>query len=207
MRVVIDDVVDFAPDAAVAVVDDPVALPAAGLDEKGGGEEAFAAGRGGRGAGSCRADDASAGAVGRQTARRADADRAAVGFEGEALLRALRDVAVSSGSACTTASLEPSYVLTALGLDDELAHGSIRFGRPEIRTTPSGVGGANTAGPSQIRLIHCQTKKLLTRVRRNARKSEEWPGLRIARYAHPNQRSATPVGVRGACRRLSCRNP
>ncbi|HWG41458.1 MAG TPA: IscS subfamily cysteine desulfurase [Gemmataceae bacterium] len=55
-------------------------------------------------------------------------------IKGEALLMALRDVAVSSGSACTTASLEPSYVLTALGLDDELAHGSIRFGLGRFNT-------------------------------------------------------------------------
>lgn len=41
---------------------------------------------------------------------------------------ALRDVACSSGSACTSASLEPSYVLRALGVDEELAHTSIRFG-------------------------------------------------------------------------------
>ena len=47
--------------------------------------------------------------------------------EGESLLMSLRELAVSSGSACTSASLEPSYVLRALGMNDELAHSSIRF--------------------------------------------------------------------------------
>ncbi|KAH7307857.1 hypothetical protein KP509_22G080400 [Ceratopteris richardii] len=72
--------------------------------------------------------------------------------EGESLLMGLKEVAVSSGSACTSASLEPSYVLRALGVEEDMAHTSIRFGIGRF-TTPEEIDRA-------IELTVVQVKKL-----------------------------------------------
>ena len=71
------------------------------------------------------------------------------GIEGESFIMAIKDLAVSSGSACTSASLEPSYVLHALGVDDELAHTSIRFGIGRF-TTEEEIDRAIAIVKSQI---------------------------------------------------------
>ena len=72
--------------------------------------------------------------------------------EGESMIMAIKDLAVSSGSACTSASLEPSYVLRALGRDDELAHSSIRFSIGRF-TTEEEIDYA-------IKLLHAKVGKL-----------------------------------------------
>ena len=72
--------------------------------------------------------------------------------EGESLIMALKGLAVSSGSACTSASLEPSYVLRALGRSDELAHSSIRFTIGRF-TTEQDIDYA-------VRLLHEKIQKL-----------------------------------------------
>jgi cysteine desulfurase len=72
--------------------------------------------------------------------------------EGESMIMAIKDLAVSSGSACTSASLEPSYVLRALGRNDELAHSSIRFSIGRF-TTEEEIDYA-------INLLHAKVGKL-----------------------------------------------
>ncbi len=74
------------------------------------------------------------------------------GVEGEALLVSMKDVAVSSGSACTSASLEPSHVLTAIGVPADLAHASIRFGLGRWTTEEEVDYAAETAAAAAARL-------------------------------------------------------
>ncbi|MEO8432944.1 MAG: IscS subfamily cysteine desulfurase [Acidobacteriota bacterium] len=74
------------------------------------------------------------------------------GVEGEALLLGMKDVAVSSGSACTSASLEPSHVLKAIGVPDDLAHASIRFGLGRFNTEEE-IDFAAAAAISAVRRL------------------------------------------------------
>ncbi|MEP6768169.1 MAG: aminotransferase class V-fold PLP-dependent enzyme, partial [Acidobacteriota bacterium] len=74
------------------------------------------------------------------------------GVEGEALLMGMKDVAVSSGSACTSASLQASHVLKAVGVDDDLAHASIRFGLGRF-TTAEEIDFAITATTAAVRRL------------------------------------------------------
>ena len=70
-------------------------------------------------------------------------------IEGESMILAIKDLAVSSGSACTSSSLEPSYVLKSMGIGDELAHTSIRFGIGRF-TTEEEIDYASTLVLSKI---------------------------------------------------------
>jgi cysteine desulfurase len=83
------------------------------------------------------------------------------GVDGEALLLAMKDVAVSSGSACTSASLEPSYVLRAIGVADELAHASIRFGLGRFNTADEVDYAIDhvAAAVARLREIHAATSR------------------------------------------------
>jgi cysteine desulfurase len=78
------------------------------------------------------------------------------GIDGEALLAGLKEIAVSSGSACTSASVEPSYVLKALGLDDALARSSLRIGLGRF-TTEAEVGIAINEISKQVEALRQAT--------------------------------------------------
>ena len=80
------------------------------------------------------------------------------GVDGEALLSGLKDVAVSSGSACTSASLEPSHVLKALGIPDALAHASLRFGIGRF-TTEAEVDEAARRVVRHVKALRKGTRK------------------------------------------------
>lgn len=98
--------------------------------------------------------------------------------EGEALLMSLKDVALSSGSACTSASLEPSHVLRAIGLRDDLAHGSIRFG----------IGRFNDE-----REIDYVAERVISEVQRLREQSPVYRKLRDTRRAESGRSERSPA--------------
>jgi cysteine desulfurase len=99
-------------------------------------------------------------------------------IEGEALLMSLKDIALSSGSACTSASLEPSHVLRAIGLRDDLAHGSIRFG----------IGRFNEEGE-----IDYVAQRVIEEVQRLREHSPVYRKLRAARGGNAARNGRAPA--------------
>lgn len=96
--------------------------------------------------------------------------------EGESLLMGLNDVAISSGSACTSATLEPSYVLKALGLGDDMAHSSIRFG----------IGRFNTE--AEVDYVAARVIQLVKHLRQLSPSYETAQEVQGTTLVEPNQR-------------------
>jgi cysteine desulfurase len=92
---------------------------------------------------------------------------------GEALMVSMKDVAVSSGSACTTANPEPSYVLRALGVDEELARGSLRFGLGRF-TTEEEVDYVIDAVPRAVNRLRQISPDYEMARQRIDRQTEQW---------------------------------